>query len=303
VISIGNIVAGGSGKTPAVMAVVKMLEEHTDLNMAVLSRGYRSKIRRSAVVSDGDNILLTADEAGDEPHLLGRSLPSVPVLIGKDRYETGLKAIREWNCKAIILDDGFQYLRLARDIDIITIDATRPFGLDHLLPRGYLREPLSNLRHADIILLTRVDQCENLGLVRGRLAEVAPSVPVFESIYEPRSLRYLDTDQDMGLDAIRGKNVLAVCGIANPASFADTLCSLGTGKVELLSFPDHHRYPLSSNKRIRLKAEESDADVIVTTEKDAPKLKHIGDYPVLSLTVELKLVETQEERFVELLIG
>jgi len=269
--------------------------------MAVLSRGYRSKIRGSAVVSDGDSILLTAVEAGDEPHLLGRSLPDVPVLIGKDRFETGLKAIREWNCKAIVLDDGFQHLRLARDIDIITIDATRPFGFDHLLPRGYLREPLSNLRYADIILLTRVDQCKNLDMVRGRLAEIAPSVPVFESIYEPRSLRSLDTGQDMGLDTIRGKNILAVCGIANPASFADILGSLDTGKVELLSFPDHHKYPPGSIEKIRLKAAESDAEIIVTTEKDAPKLKSIGNYPVLSLTIELKFLGTEEKRFVEIL--
>ncbi len=302
VISVGNVVAGGSGKTPAVMAIAGMLKEHTSLRVAVLSRGYRSKARGIAVVSDGENVLMTADEAGDEPHLLGRSLPGVPVLIGKDRSQTGTIAVRKWDCGCVILDDGFQHLRLARDVDIITIDVTRPFGFDHLLPRGYLREPLSALKHADIILLTRVDQCKRLDVVHDRLAKIVPSVPVFESVHEPRSLRSLNTDQDVGLDAIRGRNILAVCGIANPTSFVDTLRSLEPKKVDLLSFPDHHTYPLHSIEKIRRKAVESNVDVIVTTEKDASKLGAITDHPVLSLTVELKLTGRTAGEFAKLLL-
>jgi len=300
VISVGNVVVGGSGKTPAVIAIARMLKEHTDSNVVILSRGYRSKVRGPVVVSDEQDVLLNPVEAGDEPHLLARSLPGVPVLIGRDRVQTGLMAIRKWNSQVVILDDGFQYLRLARDIDIVTIDATIPFGFDHILPRGYLREPLSTLRHADLILLTRVDQCERLDFVRDRLARIAPSVPIFESIHEPRSLRSLDTNQEVGLDAIRDRNVLAVCGIANPLSFVKTLRSLHPAKVSLLSFPDHHAYPSSSIERIKNTAAELDTDFIVTTEKDAPKLLSKNDptgHPVLILTVELKLVGSTAGKF------
>jgi tetraacyldisaccharide 4'-kinase len=307
VISVGNVVVGGSGKTPAVVAIARMLKECMDPGLAVLSRGYHSTSRGPAVVSDGGNVLLNAAEAGEEPYLLSRSLPGVPVLIGKDRVQTGLMAIREWNCRAIILDDGFQYLRLARDIDIVTIDATRPFGFGHILPRGYLREPLSTLNYADLILLTRVDQCKCLDFVRDRLADVAPSVPVFESIYEPCSLRSLHTDQEVGLDTIGSRNVLAVCGIANPSSFVETLRSLEPARVALLSFPDHHAYPLSSIEMIRRRSAEQDVEIIVTTEKDAPKLSAIEDHvrarypvPVLILTVELKVVGCTAGRFAEL---
>lgn len=299
VISVGNVVAGGSGKTPAVIAIARMLKEHSDLSIAVLSRGYRSKVRCPAVVSDGENHLLGPVDAGDEPYLLGHSLPNIPVLIGADRVQTGLMAVRKWDCQVVILDDGFQYLKLARDIDIVTVDATRPFGLNHVLPRGYLREPLSVLNCADLILLTRVDQCDGLGSVRDRLTQIAPSVPVFESIHKPRSLRSLDTDQEIELDAVEGKNILAVCGIANPLSFAETLRSLGAAKVDLVSFPDHHEYPPSSIEMIRRRAAELGADIIVTTEKDATKLRHVADYSILSLAVDLELVGSRAREFAE----
>jgi len=301
VISVGNVAAGGSGKTPAVIAVARMLSEHDDLSIAVLSRGYRSQVRGSAVVSDGEKILLKPAEAGDEPYLLGRSLPGVPVLIAADRLQTGLMAVRRWNSQIVILDDGFQYLRLARDADIVVVDATRPFGLNHVLPRGYLREPLSALRNADLILLTRVDQCENLDSVRARLTEIAPSVPIFESVYKPRSLRSLETQQEMKLDTIRGKKLLAVCGIGNPDSFVETLRTLNPAKVALLSFPDHHAYPPHSIEAIRQRAAESDVDAIVTTEKDAQKLDALVEKSVLILEIELKLADSSAGEFAEII--
>jgi tetraacyldisaccharide 4'-kinase len=210
-------------------------------------------------------------------------------------------AINRWNSQIVILDDGFQYLRLARDVNIVTIDATRPFGFDHVLPRGYLREPLSALSHADLILLTRVDQCENLGAVRGRLIKVSPSTPIFESIYKPQSLYSLDTQQEMALDTIYSKNILAVCGVANPDSFVRTLQTLNPARIELLAFPDHHAYPTRSIEAINQRAAESDVDFIVTTEKDAQKLGAIEDQPILSLKVELKLVGTSADRFAQLI--
>ena len=302
VISVGNIVVGGSGKTPVVAYTARMLRECSNLSVAVLSRGYRGEVRGPAAVSDDQKVIFGPVEAGDEAHMLARALPGVPVLIGKDRSITGFMAFRKWNCDVVILDDGFQYLKLARDVDIITMDATRPFGFDHLLPRGYLREPLSTLNCADLILLTRVDQCGDLDYVRDRLSSIAPSVPVFEGVYEPRSLRSLDTQQEVGLDTIRDRDILAVCGIANPLSFAETLKSLKPAEVSLVAFPDHFAYPPRSVEAIKRKAAELEVDMIVTTEKDAPKLGSVEDHTTLSLTVDLKLVGSTDKEFMELVL-
>ena len=301
VISIGNVVVGGSGKTPATITIARLLKEKTGLNVAIASRGYRSKSKDCAVVSDGKEILLDPYEAGDEPYLLGRSLPDIPVLIGKDRFKSGLMAIQNWGTQIIILDDGFQYLRLKRNINIVTMDATRPFGFDHILPRGYLREPLSTLKNADIILLTRVDQCKDLNSVRDRLDNIFPSVPRFESMHAPSSLIRMDTHQDIGLDAVQNQNVLAVCGIANPLSFAETLKILKLAKLNLISFPDHHEYTPKDIEKIKQTAVEKSVDFIITTEKDAPKLDSINACPVLALAIELRLVEPSAERLVEII--
>jgi len=301
VISIGNVVVGGSGKTPATIAIARLLKEHTDLKIAIASRGYRSKSKGCAVVSNGEKILLDPDEAGDEPYLIGRSLPNIPVVIGKDRFESGLIVVKNWGTQILILDDGFQYLRLKRDVNIVTMDSTRPFGFEHILPGGYLREPLSTLKNADIILLTRVDQCKDLKEVRGRLDKIAPSVARFESIHAPCSLIRMDSRQDVKLSAVKDQNILAVCGIANPLSFAETLRTLKPAKLNLISFPDHHEYTPKDIQKIEQTASETGANMIITTEKDAPKLNSINTCPVLALAIELRLVEPSAERLIELI--
>jgi tetraacyldisaccharide 4'-kinase len=302
VISVGNVVVGGSGKTPAVIAITTMLRNYKNLRIGILSRGYLSKVKGPAVVSDGENLLLDTIEAGDEPHLISRNLHGVPVFIGKDRFETGLIASNKYHCQVVILDDGFQYLRLARDMDIITIDATQPFGYEHILPRGYLREPVSTLKCADLIILTRTDQCENLDSVREKLSRMATSVPVFESIHKPGYLYTLEKYEKVGLDTINGKKILAVCGIANPRSFLKTLQSLNPAEMNTISFPDHYSYPADSIKNIKQVAERLKADMIITTEKDAPKLIAISEYPVLFLKIELELVNSSAEKLVELIL-
>lgn len=295
VISIGNIVAGGTGKTPSVMAIAKMLQETTNFKIAVLSRGYRSKIRGNTIVSDGGNILHDQSEVGDEPYLIAKKLSDVPIIIGKDRFKSGLMAIEKFNAQVIILDDGFQYLKLERDINILIIDSTQPFGYGYVLPRGYLREPLSAIKRADIILLTRVDQCSDLGSIYHNLNIIAPSVPIFESIHCPTSLYIVNENQNLQLDNIKGKNILAVCGIANPLSFYNTLRSLHPSNVTLLRFPDHHEYTKDNIKIIRQKMHETKSDYIVTTEKDSMKLNVIQDIPVLVLNIELKLIGRMKE--------
>ena len=147
-----------------------------------------------------------------------------------------------------------------------------------------------------------MDQCGDLDYVRDRLSSIAPSVPVFEGVYEPRSLRSLDTQQEVGLDAIRDRDILAICGIANPLSFAETLKSLKPAEVSLVAFPDHFAYPPRSVEAIKRKAAELEVDMIVTTEKDAPKLGSVEDHTTLSLTVDLKLVGSTDKEFMELVL-
>lgn len=300
VISVGNVVVGGSGKTPAVIAITKLLN-HTDLKIAIASRGYKSGSKGINIVSDDKGILLNPDKAGDEPYLLARNLTGVPVIIGKDRHKSGLIAIDKWKTDVLILDDGFQYLKLKRDVDIITMDSTKPFGLDYLLPRGYLRESLSTLKNADAIILTKVDQCGNLDYIYKRLDKICPKVPIFESIHAPSSLIKMDTSENVSFDKYKGCNILAVSGIANPKSFAKTLDFLNPSKLEIMSFPDHHNYTQKDIENIEQSAIKSKADIIIITEKDAPKLTKIKSVPVLTLAIELKLLASAESDLLRLI--
>lgn len=301
VISVGNVVVGGSGKTPAVIAITKLLNKHTDLKIAIASRGYKSRSKGINIVSDGKGILLNPDKAGDEPYLLGRNLTGVPVLIGKDRYKNGLIAIDKWGTDVLILDDGFQYLKLKRDVDIITMDSTKPFGLDYLLPRGYLRESLSTLRKADAIILTKADQCDNLDYIYERLDKISPKVPIFESVHAPSSLMHMDTSESVSFDKYKGCNILTVSGIANPKSFAKTLDFLNPSRLEIMAFPDHHNYSQKDIENIEQSAIKSRADIIIITEKDAPKLSKIKAIPVLTLAIELKLLGSAETDLLRLM--
>ncbi|MFQ6116411.1 MAG: tetraacyldisaccharide 4'-kinase, partial [bacterium] len=289
VISIGNIVAGGTGKTPAVIAIARLLQR-ASMRVAVISRGYRSTSRgKFAVVSDGEKILLSPEETGDEAHLLARSLKGVPILIGKKRFEAGLEAIKLWQVDVILLDDGFQHWKLAKDLDIVAVDATQPFGTGRMLPSGTLREPKSTLRHADIILLTRVDQTSNLNSVYAQIRKYAPHQPIVESAHVPYSLRTMGGTEILGLELLEGKNVLAVCGIGNPDSFVSALRSLKTAQITLLEFPDHHKYTFADIKSILKKAEADEVDFIITTEKDEQKLLAFHNLPIFVLSIKLNL--------------
>jgi tetraacyldisaccharide 4'-kinase len=306
VISIGNIVAGGTGKTPAVIALAQLLQ-HTKKRVAVISRGYRSTLRgKFAIVSDGEKILLSPEEAGDEAYLLARSLKGIPILIGKERFEAGLEAIKRWKVDVILLDDGFQYWKLAKDLDIVTVDATQPFGTGRMLPSGTLREPKSALRYADIILLTRVDQTSNLNSVYAQIRKYATRQPIIESVHVPYSLRRIGSTEILGLDILEGKNVLAVCGIGNPDSFVNTLRSLKTAKITLLDFPDHHEYTLTDIKLILRKAEADGVNFIITTEKDEQKLLAFDTFPTCPdedgiFVLSLNLCMTKVGRFLDLI--
>ena len=299
VISIGNIVVGGTGKTPTVAAIAKLMQR-TGSNVAVLLRGYkRQSAEKMLIVSDGKNRLCSREECGDEAYMLTHQLSDIAIIIGKRRYLTGETAIDQFDCNVVILDDGFQHRQLARDLDILTIDATLPYGLGSLLPIGTLREPVSSIKRADIIILTRTDVTGiDIEQLKTELNQFAPTTPILESIHKPTSLYQLNRTDDTStipLNNLSGKRLLAVCGIGNPKAFAATLERHNPDKVELLAFPDHHVYTESDLQTIEHEMKRCEAEWIVTTQKDEQKLASLNtDLPIFVLAIELVITEGEK---------
>ena len=299
VISIGNIVIGGTGKTPTVAAIAKLLQR-TGSNVAVLLRGYkRQSTEKILFVSDGKNHLCSRDKSGDEADMLAHQLADIPIIVGKQRYLSGEAAIDQYKSSVIILDDGFQHRQLARDLDILTIDATNPYGTGSLLPIGTLREQKSSIKRADIIILTHTDVTEtNIEQLKTALNELAPNIPILETIHKPTSLYRLnqaDKNVTIPLNNLSGKRLLAVCGIGNPNPFVRTLENHNPEIVELLAFPDHHVYTESDIQQIKHQMVQCEAKWIITTQKDEHKLTSLNtDLPILVLAIELVFTEGVE---------
>ena len=307
VISVGNIVAGGTGKTPAVIWMAKALRQE-GVSVAILLRGYGRQSEQSVgIVSDGKEAFMSVEASGDEAAMItselsmalahcGKKKPaSTFVLIGKDRYAAGIQAIRSGNVEALILDDGFQHRKLARNLEIVTIDATQPFGTGKLLPAGTLREPASALRRADLILITRIDLIESPFQIRKTIEKLAPGTPIVESCHQPTELYRLGTNEKFEFHLLKGKRLLAVCGIGNPKAFADTLRRCQPKCVKLLAFPDHHRYTQKDMCQIQDCANQTQADLIVTTRKDEQKLLFISEgMQIFVLAVELVITNGRD---------
>jgi tetraacyldisaccharide 4'-kinase len=292
VISVGNITVGGTGKTPLVMALSRGLMERS-IPTAILSRGYRAKKGPGPLVSDGQKILLSPEEAGDEPFLMAQALNGIPIFIGKDRFKNGQMALDRFSVRGFLLDDGFQHLPLHRDLNIVLVDSHIGFGNSHLLPRGILREPLSHLKRADFFLLTKAEDPEACQSLESTLREIHPSSPIFYSHYELAGLIHPD-GKFQPFHLFKGKKVLALSGIANPDYFSSLLRKSGMEVVGEMIFPDHHFYTAQDLTSILGKVKE--ADWIVTTEKDMVKLKRLplDSLPLLSLRIEMKIWEEEE---------
>lgn len=273
VVSIGNLTTGGTGKTGMTVLLAKMLEG-MGLRPAVLAHGYRASGAHARVVSDGHSVLLPAAEAGDEASMLARLLPNVPIVIGRRRTESGLLALSQFAPDVMILDDGFQYWRLRRDLDIVLLDAVEPFGFGHLLPRGLLREPLHHLARADAIVLTQCDRAgpQKVAAVRHAVTKLAPGKPVWTAHYEPAGLTNLRSGEKEPMSRLRGARAAALSSIAVPQAFEDTLRALGVSDVLPFRFPDHYPYTVDDAAVVLQHARSIWADVVVTTEKDAVKL-------------------------------
>ena len=286
VISVGNLAVGGSGKTPVVAAVARWLLSEGE-RPSVLSRGYKRKDSGDGivVVSDPERVLATVQESGDEPQMLARALPGVPVLAGPDRFVAGCIAERRFNCTVHLLDDGFQHFPLHRDLDLVLVSADDL--RDSVLPAGRLREPLQAARDADAILVTGRD---------GEPSEIAARLGVaqaFEVIaaFEPtRSLTPLGA-APAPIQA--GTRVLGVAGIARPERFYSAARAQGWNLVSEMTYPDHFWFSQRDVARMRDRAAREGAQLILTTEKDAVRLlglpyEDFGSFAYLPMTVTIE---------------
>ena len=307
VIAIGNLTVGGTGKTPVVEKFARELRDE-GRNVAILSRGYRSKptpfhiwllnkilLREDQnpprVVSDGKSLLLDSDSAGDEPYMLASNLRDVIVLVDKDRVKSGRYAIEKFGCDTLLLDDGFQYWHLrGRRHDVVLIDRQQPFGNEHLLPRGTLREPPSHLARAHTIFITKSDG--NTTELRERIAKLNPNAPIIECIHRPLYFEDVFTGERKGLELLAGKKVASLSGIAQPESFEQSLVKLGGELVYSKRFADHHRFTQQEILNAINRAKKRQAEIIITTQKDAVRFPKIDrrDLPFYFMRVEIQIV-------------
>jgi len=285
VISVGNITLGGTGKTPVCAFLARELML-AGKRAAVLSRGYGRKTRGMLIVSDGDKILAGVQEAGDEPSWMARHLPGLIVIAGKNRFKTGAIAIEKFGTDIVILDDGFQRRdALARNLEIVVVNAGDPFGNRRLFPAGNLREPLKCLKYADVFILTHCDEAET-GELKRELAEKNPGVLIVETRHKPCRLILAKTGQNLGLEFLRDKRIVALSSIGNPCSFEHNLEKLGCRTVERVRYPDHYAYSISDMEMIQTIADEAEAGV-VTTEKDMVRLQGNPEWLVLGVEIEI----------------
>jgi tetraacyldisaccharide 4'-kinase len=266
VISIGNISVGGTGKTPVTAYIARLLLNQ-GLRVVVLSRGYGGTCEgQMLVVSDGNEIFLSANECGDEPFLLARTIPGLKVVIGTDRHAAGLLAMERLNPEIFLLDDGFQHLRLHRDLNVLLLDYARPFGNGWTLPAGLLREAKRAAERADLVIHTRCP-------VDAAARAVINDRPFLTASHRLLEARPLSGAQPVGFDMLRGSRILAFAAIAEPDAFYAGLREQGLTIVQTLSFPDHARYDEVQLAELTDAIRDCRAEYVLTTEKDGVKLK------------------------------
>ncbi|MCJ8332070.1 MAG: tetraacyldisaccharide 4'-kinase, partial [Lentisphaeria bacterium] len=312
VISIGNLTVGGTGKTPVVEVFARTLTKR-NRKVAVLSRGYKSKSKPISeqfmdkllmredivpprVVSDGKDVLLNSHMSGDEPFMLAQNLDGVVVLVDKNRVKSGRYAIRHFNADTLILDDGFQYLHLKPRLNILLIDSTKPFTNHHMLPRGFLREPIQNLRRADIIFLTKSNGGDHLRHLKQFVKKHNPIAEIIECTHRPLYVQDIYSEKVFPLEFLNGKKVSSICGIAVPESFETFLKGFGAELVYFERYADHHRYSRAEIDSFITKSIDAGAELILTTEKDAVRFPEFKEQalPMLFMRVEIDILSGQE---------
>lgn len=308
VISLGNITVGGTGKTPTAQRLAAFIRDK-GYRVVILNRGYRAAWKgQVGVVSDGRKIYMTVTEAGDEAYLLAKSLPGVPVVIGRNRSITGDYAVKHLHAEVIILDDAYQHWQLERDLDIVLIDTINVFGNNFLLPRGTLREPLTNLNRANAFLLTKVDQSTDLArdAIKETLQKFNAGALVIESTHTPQCFIEIEEwykgvrPETVPLSVIQDRLVLPFSAIGNPSSFEQTITDLKGKITAAVRYPDHHDYTMAEMQLIMQKAVDNGAEALITTDKDAVKIPaefihSERPLPVYVLAIEVRFHDGYEE--------
>ncbi len=304
IVSVGNLTVGGTGKTPVVELLARALRQG-GRRVAILSRGYKRKKRawlrtvqvkglayQPCIVSDGKDVLVGSEEAGDEPYMLAKNLQGVAVLVDKNRVKSGSYAIEKMRADTLVLDDGFQYLPLGRRVDIALVDATNPFGNGQLLPRGILREPLKNLARADMIFLTKSDGVDTAPIVAG-IRRHNQKAPVVQCSHESKHLTEVATGTVKPLEFLKGKRVAVLTAIASPQSFEKAVAGLGAHVVTALRFPDHHRFTEKDISGLLKEMGRQNVEALIITEKDAVRFPAMPkkNLPVYFLRVEIRIGE------------
>lgn len=300
-ISIGNITVGGTGKTPLVAVVAETLFESGE-KVCILTRGYgRRNPKERVVVTDGKKILADAKNAGDEPFELAEKLVGKAVIISDaDRVSAGSFAREKFGITAFVLDDAFQHRKVKRDLDIVCIDATKPFGNRKILSSGILREPLENLKRADAIVITRSNLIENVENLKAEISKYSDA-KIFVSRNKFSNFTEINNQISATLDSrLSTLNSLAFCALGNPNNFFDQLKCENFNLTATEIFPDHHFYSQKDIGKIENKARERGAEILITTAKDAVKLKGLKiDFPAFS--AENEIIFEDREGFVKLL--
>ncbi len=297
----GNLTMGGTGKTPMVEYVARALKG-AGMRVAVLSRGYRGEQEKKlGVVSDGKTVLLSQRESGDEPYLLARRLKGIPVLVGRNRHKSGEMAYHQFQTQVAVLDDGYQHIQLNRNLDILLVDGREGFGNGHLFPLGSLREPMAGLMRANQFLITKSERENRVQAIEETLRRWNSTASIFYGRYAPDGLLDPGAGKRDGLDGLRGREILAFAGLADPGYFFELLESLGATLVGEIVFPDHHRYTESDLDVIRKGI--SHAEWVVTTEKDWVRLKHLILEGLPIRVLEIRMEISNEDTFREALFA
>ena len=307
VISVGNLTLGGAGKTPMVGYIANYLKSEGH-SVAVLTRGYGRESSGIRVLNDPIKEARTIAagsyrEYGDEPVMLARSLPDVPIIVNSQRFESGKLAEESFGTEVLVLDDGYQHLALSRNLNILLIDATDPFGGFEMPPFGRLREPLYGMRRADAVIVTRADRpfdhAQALSLVKHFCGDTIPVMYFYSSI---SNLRHLETGEVYTSAKFVGWNVAVACGIGNPEAFTEDILQAGINIVSESFFADHHSFTQSDLEQIYKAAREAGADAIVTTEKDAVRLEGLRYEEIPIYAAQLELQSDDEVRLKSLLL-
>ena len=290
VISIGNVTVGGTGKTPVTLSLARLLQDPPyNQKPAVLSRGYKRKSRGYQLVSAGDGPICDAIQSGDEPQMYARKLSDVPVAVDTDRVRGGRTLIRHLSPSVILLDDAFQHRRLHRDLDIVLLDSSVEFQQERLLPAGPMREPMTSLKRADLIVLTHFQPGDDVSEQLWDIcAEQFGEDRLCACGIKPVRCTRINNGKEIPLDELRKCRLIAFCGIAKPETYLQALIKLGTNTPFLIRFPDHHRYRPKDVEKLANVFTAEKADYLITTEKDAVKLSGLFQaLPILALEIEI----------------